>query len=231
LTSPALYGEALSLFLPVFETLEAIMDRNAKHPHLGKLYPLIEDLRRTPGFRADFIYYLAKERREELEAAWKNGEHKAIAEYVTRLEELEKSDPVLLLAYAYHLYGGIVAGGQIIARMVRKAMGLPKDSHDGVEVFRVKEGRGKILFQKVKAIYNEEIDLSTEQKEALIKEGREVFRLNDALVATVKGTPAWSLAAESLLKRLVVICCLPVVLYFAWHVFSLGSGGVLQHGY
>lgn len=234
LTSPALYGEALSLFLPVFEKLESILERNSKHPHLGKLYPLLDVLRRTPGFRADMAYYLPKGRREELEEAWKKGEHKEIADYLSRLEDLEKTDPVLLLAYVYHLYGGVVAGGQIIARMVRKAVGLPKNRDEGVEVFRIK-GEASIsnkgFFQRVRNIYNEELDLSTDEKKALIKEGRDVFRLNDALVRTVKGTPAWQQAADSLTKRLVIICCFPIVVYFAWHVFALGSGGVLQHGY
>lgn len=235
LTSPALYGEALSLFLPVFEKLEAILERSSKHPQIGKLSPLLDGLRRGPGFRADMAFYLpSKERKEELERSWKNGEHPVIVEYVGRLEELEKTDPLLLLAYVYHLYGGVVAGGQIVARMVRKAMGLSKDGDEGVEAFKVKDDgsySSKGFFHRVRNVYNEELKLSANEQERIIQEGKEVFRLNDALIGSVKGTPAWQQAADSFTKRLVVIFSFPLVIYFAWHVFSLGSGGVLQHGY
>ena len=40
------------------------------------------------------------------------------------------------------------------------------------------------------------------------------------------GTGAQSIYGDALL-----ICCIFVALYFAWHVFAMGSGGVLYHGY
>ncbi|CAB9497735.1 Heme oxygenase 2 [Seminavis robusta] len=234
LTSPALYGEALGLFLPVFETMESIIDRNSKHPQIGKLHPMMDILRRTPGFRSDLEYYLPGDRRQELEKAWKNGENAVIKEYVEHLEKLEKEDPVRVLAYAYHLNGGVLAGGQIISRMVRKAMGLPNNQEEGVMVFKVKDEASmsnKGVFQKVKSIFNEELELSAESKQALIQEGKEVFRLNNALVSTVKGTQAWDQAADAFTKKILLICCVILACYFAWHVFALGSGGILQHGY
>jgi heme oxygenase 2 len=234
LTSPALYGEALGLFLPVFEKMEAIILRNSKHPQIGKLIPMMDVLVRSPGFRADLAYYLSSERRDLLAKEWKNGEHSTIAEYLDHLEKLEKEDPVLVLAYAYHLYGGVLAGGQIIARMVRKAMGLPKDQDEGVEVFKVRDDASmsnKGVFQRVKSIFNEELNLSDDARNALIREGKEVFRLNNALVGTVKGTQAWKEAADNFTKKILLIPCTILALYFAWHVFALGSGSILQHGY
>ena len=85
--------------------------------------------------------------------------------------------------------------------------------------------------QNFRKIYNEELNLLPEERDAVIEEGREVFRLNDALVATVKGTDAWREASDSFLKKLGLIICIIAAMYFAWHVFSMGSGGVLEHGY
>ena len=219
LTSPTLYGEALGLFLPVFETLESILERTAKgHPTtIGKLTPLLPILRRTPGLRADLAYYLTRERRDALENGWNqppndetnnNTCHAAMAEYVQHLLRLETEHPVAILAYAYHLYGGVLAGGQIISRGVRKAMGLAKDKQDGVQVFHVQyDGTGisnKGLFQKVKTIFNEEMEFSAQEKQILIQEGKEVFRLNNALVGTVKSTEAWQNAADSLCKKVML---------------------------
>jgi heme oxygenase len=234
LTSPALYGEALGLFLPVFEKMEAIILRKPEHPQIGKLAPMMDVLGRSPGFRADLAYYLTSERIEALAKEWKYGEHSVVSEYLSRLEKLEKDDPVLVLAHAYHLYGGVLAGGQIIARMVRKAMGLPKDQDEGVEVFKVRDETSisnKGVFQKVKSIFNEELHLSDETRTALIREGKEVFRLNNALVGTVKGTQAWQDAANNLTKKTLLLSSIVLAFYFAWRVFALGSGGILQHGY
>jgi heme oxygenase len=234
LTSPALYGEALGLFLPVFEKMEAIILRNSKHPQIGKLIPMMDVLVRSPGFRADIAYYLATDRREALAKEWKNGGNSIVAEYVGHLEELEKKDPVLVLAYAYHLYGGVLAGGQIIARMVGKAMGLPTDQREGVEVFQVRDDdsiSNNGVFQKLKTIFNEELNLPDEARNALIEEGKEVFRLNNALVGTVKDTRAWEDAADNFAKKALLLSCTILAFYFAWRVFALGSGSILQHGY
>lgn len=36
----------------------------------------------------------------------------AVADYLSHLEILEKEDPYLLTAYFYHLYMGLLSGGQ-----------------------------------------------------------------------------------------------------------------------
>lgn len=38
-------------------------------------------------------------------------------------------------------------------------------------------------------------------------------------------------ASHSIYAEALLICCIFATLYFAWHVFAMGSGGVLYHGY
>jgi len=77
------------------------------------------------------------ERLRETEISHARSEERAhfAAELSTRLDELEKDDPVLLLCYAYHMYMAIFAGGFQIRKMVTKAMGLTRGEEAGVKIF------------------------------------------------------------------------------------------------
>jgi heme oxygenase len=135
LTSRDLYGEAIALFAPIYQHIEDILYRQATHPQLGKLQPFLPTLRRSPGFEADLSFYLNPEQLASLKARQANGEPPELASYLARLDELEKDDPVLLLAYAYHMYMAIFAGGSQIRRMVTKSMGLTRGQEAGVRIF------------------------------------------------------------------------------------------------
>lgn len=223
-TSPPLYGEALSLFVPIFAKIEGILN-DSKHPQICKLKPLLEKLQRTPGARADMTYYLTSERRQQLEESWKANSG-ACSEYLQRLEWIEANDPVLIIAYVYHLYAGMLAGGQIIKRMVKKAMGLKKSGEKGVEIFCLPDGIiAKLFMAEWKKMLNEELDLKEEEEARVIKEGNEVFRLNDALIETIKGTEAWAKAAQKCFNWVAY----PVTLIFIGLVAYSGRCFILQH--
>lgn len=223
-TSPPLYGEALSLFVPIFAKIEGIL-KDSKHPQVCKLKPLLEKIKRTPGARADMTYYLTSERRQQLEESWKENSG-ACSEYLKRLEWIEANDPVLIIAYVYHLYAGILAGGQIIKRMVQKAMGLKKLGQEGVEIFCLPDGTiAKLFMKEYKKIFNEELDLTEEEEARVMKEGNEVFRLNNVLVETIKGTEAWNNAAHKCFNWVVY----PVALIGIGLVAYFGRGFFLRH--
>lgn len=215
-TSPSLYGEALSLFVPIFAKIEDILN-DSKHPQVCKLKPLLEKIKRTPGARADMTYYLTSERRQQLEESW-NANSGACSEYLKHLEWIEANDPVLIIAYMYHLYAGVLAGGQIIKRIVKKAMGLKKSGEEGVEIFCLPdETIAKLFFKEYKKIFNEDLDLTEEEEVRIIKEGNEVFRLNNTLIETIKGTEAWAIAAQKCFNWVaypIALTVIGLVVYF-----------------
>lgn len=59
--------------------------------------------------------------------------------YLDHLDELAAREPALLLAHAYTQYMALCAGGQIIQRMVRRAMSLPPDQGTAAFTFPVRE--------------------------------------------------------------------------------------------
>jgi heme oxygenase len=103
LTSRTLYGEAIALFAPIYAKIEEILERNADHPQLGKLQPFLPTLRRSAGFEADLAFFLTPEQLAATKARQAQGQPPELAAYLARLDALEREDPVLLLAYAYHM--------------------------------------------------------------------------------------------------------------------------------
>ena len=223
LTSPGLYGEALALFYPIFAKIEAIIELHKDHEQIGKIHPLLDLIRRAPRFQKDMEFYLTSDRRGELEQAV-HGENPVMEEYLQHLDRLSKENPVLVLAYIYHQYAGILAGGQFIKKIVQKALGLSKGSDDGVQCFCMSDKTiaPKIVMARMKKILNEDISLTKEQRQGVIDEGVEVFRRNNALVNTIHTTSAWVDASQACLKRIL----LPLVgiavfigAYTAWFTF------------
>lgn len=225
LTSRELYGEAISLFEPIYQLIEEILERQADHPQLGKLAPFLATMRRSPGFRADMKFYIPEKRHAAVQALRQQGEPKELQHYLDRLSQIEKEDPVRLLAYAFHMNMAIFAGGYIIKKMVRKAMGLPKDSSEGVMTFTFPPDLDTRKFQKeFKRVLNEEVVLSQEEVDSVLDESGRVFAANNALVATVQGTQAYSQAAVNALqlvfKGVVVVALSAAAISYGWKRWS-----------
>lgn len=93
LTSSGLYGEALALFYPIFAKIEDIIELHKGHEQIGKIYPLLELMRRAPGFRKDMEYYLTSDRRTELDQMVQSGENSVMEDFLQHLDRISKEDP------------------------------------------------------------------------------------------------------------------------------------------
>lgn len=95
------------MFYEVFRYLEEALDRLRDKP-VGQLR--IEGMERTEAFQLDLRYYLG----ENWTASYTPRE--SVANYLQHLMDVEDSDPDLLIAYVYHLYMGLLSGGQILRK-------------------------------------------------------------------------------------------------------------------
>jgi heme oxygenase len=198
LTSKPLYAETLSLFAPIYEHLEDVIERNKKDAQLGKLYPLLKDLQRGPRFRKDIAYY--------------QGTHVIVSpseldEYLQHLKDLEEKQPVALLAYIYHMYMAVFAGGYILKKAVTKTMRLT--SEEGVQAYG-HDTDPKVIREKLKDTINTML-LSPEQEEIVMEEGKQVFLRNDALVTTIRGGIAFREAETNLCLKISVAVIVAVI--------------------
>ena len=242
LTSKPLYAEAISLFWPIYEELESLMEKQSDHPQLKLFQPLLPILRRGSNFQKDMLFLLnnnqttfeeLKNRRripndkeEKIEPTTNSNSTFSppeLEDYINHLRYLSESNPILLLAYVSAMYGAIMAGGSIIKRTVQSAFGLSKNSDQGVETFVVDltntEYKNILEFRNdMKRIINTEIasQLSEEVQQLIIEEASYVFVRNNALVATVKNTSTFNDAWDQLCKKfsgfVIVMTCIVVTI-------------------
>ena len=248
LTSRRLYGESIALFAEIYDRLEVILERQKDHPQLGQFQELLPFLQRSEGFEADVSFYLTTEQLEEMKSVRYgmntcrkvdinidtdtdiDGDRKEkvvvnpphLMEYLDRLDTLEREDPIRLVAYIYHMYMAIFAGGYIIQKLVKKSMRLQKDSDDGVRAFcmnmnvnvnktltsdgNIVPMNGKQIRTEMKRIMNEVIapSLNEDEIEGILDESHHVFRRNNDVVASVKDTAAFTSASDRC-RNLVLI--------------------------
>lgn len=192
LTSKTLYAETLNLFLPIYKFLEEALERQQKHAQLGQLYPLLPQLARAPGFRKDVDFY--RENRTLTTPP-------EVDDYVAYLKQLEKDNPVALVAWYYHMYMAIFAGGFIIKKCVTKTMKLSSD--EGIQAF-VFQDNPKIIRDQLKDVINS-MDLTEDQEEVLYEEGSKVFARNDELMAKLRGGVAFKQAEADCCRYIVKV--------------------------
>ena len=76
---------------------------------------------RTNAFEQDLDYFYGTKWRNE-------NDNEAVQKYVDHLDQLANEEPLLLIAYFYHLYMGLLSGGQILSK--KKYLFGSKDDKD-----------------------------------------------------------------------------------------------------
>ncbi len=127
LSDDAVWAEGLLVFYEVFRFLELAAERRADSL-LGELrVPGLMD--RTKAFEKDLRFYLGE--------GWNGKDYEVrpqVAAYLKHLQGLEEVEPYLLIAYFYHLYMGLLSGGQVLRgkrRLLRKVPLMGKDENGG----------------------------------------------------------------------------------------------------
>ena len=104
LSDNRVWAEGVSVFYHVFRFLEEALERKGDSL-LGELRA-DELMDRTAAFEKDLHFYRGAEWREE-------SLRPSVSEYLEHLRRVEEEDPYLLVAYVYHLYMGLLSGGQV----------------------------------------------------------------------------------------------------------------------
>lgn len=174
------WGGGLFIFYHIFGYLEDAKAR-LNMIEFDKLF-VNKALYRKKAFEDDLTHYLGND--------WQSiPKSMALDNYIEHLQELERSNPRLLLAYVYHLYLGLLSGGQILAKK-RKMFG-DGSAKENVYTDKVTDFTGtdiSQLKQDFRKAMNEIADsMSEEEKQAFIEESNNVFVMNNLIVNSVGG--------------------------------------------
>lgn len=139
---------------------------------------------------------------------------------------INEQNPLLLVAYVYHLYMGLLSGGQILAKkrgLENRIVGLFKkqkvESEDEVTpghhltTFVGKKSIAEMKAEMKKVIDNFAEDMDEATRQALIDESKKVFELNNVIIQSVQGVN------EQLEKRLKHFVALILLLIFGVYLF------------
>ena len=143
-------------------------------------------MKRKDEFEEDLAYYLGPN--------WKNNykPRQSVENYLSHLEKLQRIKPDLLIAYAYHLYMGLLSGGQILQKkmqLMSKFQFKRKNLSEGYSVTSLNNKDIKTLKAEITSRLNEMAQFWTEEEKLImLQESKRVFILNNTIIRSVKGT-------------------------------------------
>ena len=200
LSDDTVWSEGILTFTNIYLFLEEALTRN-QDSLLGDLD--IEGMRRAEAFTKDLKSFYGNQWEQKLQDM---RETPCVKNYISHLEKVESEDPYLLSAYIYHLYMGLLSGGQILSAKKRIS---GKSGSEGEEIFKVEKPNSvSSLKKKIReAMENMSEHLDEETKENILNEGVRVFELNNTLIHSVRGVneALWRLTKKVLMITLLII--------------------------
>ena len=162
----------------VYEALEAELDRHKDHPLVSRVYFPV--LSRKAALEEDLEFLYGEDWQSKVRST------PARQEYVDRIHWLGDNDPDLLVAHSYTRYLGDLSGGQVIAKIARRSLGL--EGPDGLRFFDFEKIDSAKAFKDEYRSRLNNLPLSDLRASEIIDEAKQVFALNQRLFEELEGS-------------------------------------------
>jgi len=141
----------------------------------------VAELRRSEALKVDMEYFYGKEDWQS-----KIRPSRAAEKYVERIKYIAENEPKLLIAHQYTRYLGDLFGGQMMGNMATKSLGL--NDGNGIAFYQFDDIDDTTDF--ITFWYRElnTLDISDEEKEAIVDEANLVFELNIDILEELEGS-------------------------------------------
>ncbi len=174
----------------VYEAMEEELERHKDHPLVSQVY--FEQLRRKEVLEQDMQFLYGDDWRDKIRMTPMR------RKYIDRIREVSANDPALLVAHSYTRYLGDLSGGQVIAKIARRSLGL--SGPDGLRFFEFEEIEdGKAFKEEYRNRLNQ-LEIDEVRSHAIIEEAKRVFALNQSLFEELEGS--WIRAIANCLPRI-----------------------------
>lgn len=181
---PEEYRKLITNFWYVYETMEERI-QETNDPFVKELKQWNVLLFRTAFIQRDLRYYYGPFWRE------KQIPTEACNKYCHRINEIAEKDPYLLIAHHYTRYIGDLSGGQILKGIAKKALNPPEG--EGLHFYDFPMIEDAKAFKTEYRSTLDNLDLTREQKDALVEEANYAFKLNMDMFNEMKGSATKSL--------------------------------------
>ena len=163
----------------VYDALETELLKHRHHIAIGLLY--FSQLNRKANIEEDLAYYYGKDWRTKIVPS------EATKNYVSRLQQIPTTEPILLVAHAYVRYLGDLSGGQALKNIVRTGLNLPEGLGTRFYEFDAFDSIGAI--REFKQQYRHALNslpLESELAIAIVHEANYAFQLNRDLLDSLE---------------------------------------------
>jgi len=176
------FGSLVTSLYYVYEAMEEAFENtsDARVCTLDK-----PELRRMDSLKADMDYFYS-DRNQKIQSP-----SPATKAYVDRIKEVAKSEPYLLIAHQYSRYLGDLFGGQMMGGMATRTLNLEQGK--GISFYSFEGIPDAKIFIKDWYRSLNDLDLTDDQKNALVDEANLVFSLNIGIFEELEGSAVKSL--------------------------------------
>jgi len=166
-----LYMELVTGLYHTYVTLEKLLDLHGPTCFPTLHFP--KELSRTEALREDMEFWHGVGWESKPEC---RNPTPAVLDYVNRMEEVGRMDPLLLLSHAYTRYLGDLSGGKVLSRIARRALNL--SGYDGLQFYQFEGIPSAKLFKDKYRAALDELEVTPDQMRRLVAEANVAFALN-----------------------------------------------------
>ena len=171
------YRQLVANFYFIYHALESEMNMNKDNPFVGPIR--LNGLERHDALIKDCEYFYGDNWREKIYPT------EQTQRYVSRIHEVAKENPELLIALHYTRYMGDLSGGQILKGIAQKALGLKED---GLAFYEFPEITDKKTFKdSYRRVLDTMIPATQKDVDGIIVEANYAFRLNMYMFEEIQG--------------------------------------------
>ena len=186
----------------IYKVLEEELDRNSSHPAVAPIY-FPQELARLESLERDLEHFFGSDWRKRVivPAATHRYEQRlrkvskeevmilkvtfcvgSVGNYSvskkknSKIFQIGRESPELLVAHAYTRYLGDLSGGQVLGKITQKSLGL--SSKEGLSFFSFPGVSSPNRFKQLYRSRMNSIELTEEQRKAALQEAVDAFELN-----------------------------------------------------
>ena len=176
------YRQLIANFYFIYHALESEVELNKDNPFVGPMR--LNGLPRHDALVEDCKYFYGDNWKDLIRPT------EQTQRYISRIHEVAKESPELLIAHHYTRYMGDLSGGQILKGIAQKALNLKEDGLAFYEFPEIWDKKG--FKESYRRVLDTMIPATQKDVDSIIVEANYAFRLNMYMFEEIQGDAAKS---------------------------------------
>ena len=171
------YRQLIANFYFIYHALESEVELNKDNPFVGPMR--LNGLARHDALVKDCKYFYGDNWKDVIRPT------EQTQRYVSRIHEVAKDNPELLIGHHYTRYMGDLSGGQVLKGITKKALGLIDSGLDFYEFPEITDKKG--FKDSYRRVLDTMIKVDQGDVNAIVVEANYAFRLNMYMFEEIQG--------------------------------------------